>query len=182
MVRDASRVAPSIAARTRVVVADPLQPERLPGVVQGVKVAYYLIHSMSASDGDFQHRDWLAAHNFAVAAREAGVSRIIYLGALASENSHLSAHLKSRHETGEALRSFGPPVTEFRARILVGNGSVSFELVRYLTERLLVMICPRWVVTATQPIAIDDALDYLVAALQSRWIVASPASNGSDTP
>ena len=93
------------------------------------------------------------------------MSRIIYLGGLASETSEISQHLKSRHETGEALRSFGPPVTEFRAGIIVGNGSVSFELIRYLTERLPIMICPRWVITKSQPIAIDDVLDYLLAAL-----------------
>ena len=167
MVRDASRVDLRMAESTRIVVADVLQPETVAAAMQGVKVAYYLIHSMSASDGDFQERDRLAAHNFAVAARQAGVNRIIYLGGLASETSQISAHLKSRLETGEALRRFGPPVTEFRAGIIVGNGSVSFELIRYLTERLPVMICPRWVITRTQPIAIDDVLDYLVAALQS---------------
>ena len=167
MVRDASRVGPRMAESTRIVVADVLQPESVAAAMQGIEVAYYLIHSMSASGGDFQERDRLAAHNFAVAARQAGVNRIIYLGGLASETSQISLHLKSRHETGEALRRFGPPLTEFRAGIIVGNGSVSFELIRYLTERLPVMICPRWVITRTQPIAIDDVLDYLVAALQS---------------
>ena len=167
MVRDVSRVDPRMAERTRIVVADVLQPESVAAAMQGIEVAYYLIHSMSASGGDFQERDRHAAHNFAVAARQAGVNRIIYLGGLASETSQISAHLKSRQETGEALRSFGPPLTEFRAGIIVGNGSVSFELIRYLTERLPVMICPRWVITRTQPIAIDDVLDYLVAALNS---------------
>jgi uncharacterized protein YbjT (DUF2867 family) len=168
MVRDAWRVDPRVAESTRVVVADALQPESVAAAMQGIEVAYYLIHSMAASGGDFQERDQLAAHNFAVAARQAGVSRIIYLGGLASETSQISLHLKSRHETGDALRKFGPPVTEFRAGIIVGNGSVSFELIRHLTERLPVMICPRWVITRTQPIAIDDVLDYLVAALQSQ--------------
>jgi uncharacterized protein YbjT (DUF2867 family) len=167
MVRDASRVDPRVAESTRIVVADVLQTESVAAAMQGIGVAYYLIHSMSASGGDFQERDRLAAHNFAVAARQAGVNRIIYLGGLASETSQISAHLKSRQETGEALRRFGPLVTEFRAGIIVGNGSVSFELIRYLTERLPVMICPRWVITRTQPIAIDDVLGYLVAALQS---------------
>jgi uncharacterized protein YbjT (DUF2867 family) len=167
MVRDASRVDPRVAESTRIVVADALQPESIAAAMQEIDVAYYLIHSMSAPGGDFQERDRLAAHSFAVAARQAGVSRIIYLGGLASETSQISSHLKSRQEAGEALRRFGPPVTEFRAGIIVGNGSVSFELIRYLTERLPVMICPRWVITRTQPIAIDDVLDYLVAALQS---------------
>ncbi len=167
LVRDASRVDPGVAQSARIVVADVLQPESVVAAMQGIEVAYYLIHSMSASGGDFQERDRLAAHNFAVAASQAGVNRIIYLGGLASETSEISLHLKSRHETGETLRRFGPPVTEFRAGIIVGNGSVSFELIRYLTERLPVMICPRWVITRTQPIAIDDVLNYLVAVLQS---------------
>ena len=167
MVRDDSHVPHRIAERTRLVVADALQPHSLAAAMQGIDVAYYLIHSMSAAGGDFHQRDCLAAQNFALAAQQAGVRRIIYLGGLASATSQISQHLKSRHETGEVLRRFGPPLTEFRAGIIVGNGSVSFELIRYLTERLPVMICPRWVITRTQPIAIDDVLDYLVAALQS---------------
>ena len=167
MVRDAKRVPRHVAESSHLVVADALQPESLTAAMQGIDVAYYLIHSMSASGGDFGQCDLQAARNFARAARRAGVSRIIYLGGLASETSEISQHLKSRHETGEALRSFGPAVTEFRAGIIVGNGSVSFELIRYLTERLPIMICPRWVITRTQPIAIDDVLDYLLAALQA---------------
>ena len=161
------RVPRHVAESSHLVVADALQPESLTAAMRGIDVAYYLIHSMSASGGDFQQRDLQAARNFALAARQAGVSRIIYLGGLASATSEMSQHLKSRHETGEALRNFGPPVTEFRAGIIVGNGSVSFELIRYLTERLPIMICPRWVITLTQPIAIDDVLDYLLAALQA---------------
>ncbi len=167
MVRDAARVPRRMAESTRLAVADALQPESLTAAMRGIDVAYYLIHSMSAPGGDFQQRDLNAAHNFALAARQAGVSRIIYLGGLASESPEMSQHLKSRHETGEVLRNFGPAVTEFRAGIIVGNGSVSFELIRYLTERLPIMICPRWVITRTQPIAIDDVLEYLLAALES---------------
>lgn len=172
MVRNASRMPARATEKARVVVADALQPESLAEAMRGIEVAYYLIHSMSASGGDFHEQDWRAAQNFATAAQQAGVSRIIYLGGLACETSQISLHLKSRHETGNALRKFGPPVTEFRAGIVVGNGSVSFELIRYLTERLPVMICPRWVITRIQPIAIDDVLDYLVAAL------GSPESTG----
>jgi uncharacterized protein YbjT (DUF2867 family) len=134
---------------------------------KAIDVAYYLIHSMSAPGKNFDQRDCSAAKNFVIAAREAGVSRIIYLGGLASKTSKISLHLKSRHATGGVLREFGPPLTEFRAGIIIGNGSVSFELIRYLTERLPVMVCPRWVTTRTQPIALDDVLDYLVAALES---------------
>ena len=133
MVREASRLSPRLAASTRLVVADALQPESLTAAMSGIDVAYYLIHSMSAPHQDFQQRDWQAASNFGTAAREAGVSRIIYLGGLASETAQISVHLKSRHETGQALRQFGPPLTEFRAGIVVGNGSFSFELIRYLS-------------------------------------------------
>ena len=128
-------------------------------------MAYYLIHSMGGGAAGFEERDRRAAHNFAAAAKQAGVQRIIYLGGLTSQTSPVSLHLKSRQETGEVLREFGPAVTEFRAGIIVGNGSISFEIIRCLTERLPVMICPRWVMTRTQPIAIGDVLDYLVAAL-----------------
>ena len=128
-------------------------------------MAYYLIHSMGGGPAGFEERDRRAARNFAAAAKQAGVQRIIYLGGLTSQTSPVSLHLKSRQETGALLREFGPAVTEFRAGIIVGNGSLSFEIIRCLTERLPVMICPRWVMTRTQPIAIGDVLDYLVSAL-----------------
>jgi uncharacterized protein YbjT (DUF2867 family) len=131
-----------------------------------VDAAYYLIHSMS-SHADFAQRDLRAARTFAQAAVAEGVARIIYLGGLGKASGKLSEHLRSRQETGAALREAGVPVTEFRASILVGSGSVSFEMIRGLTERLPFMICPRWVYTRTQPIAIDDALAYLVAALET---------------
>jgi uncharacterized protein YbjT (DUF2867 family) len=116
---------------------------------------------------DFSERDLLAARNCAEAAKSAGVRRIIYLGGLGDPQAELSAHLRSRQETGAALREAGVPVTEFRAAVIVGSGSLSFEMIRYLTERLPVMICPRWVFTHVQPIAIRNVLDYLVAALDS---------------
>jgi uncharacterized protein YbjT (DUF2867 family) len=162
----------SLPPAVRVVIADALQPGSIADAMRGIDVAYYLIHSMSAAGGDFHERDLKAAENFATAARKAGVARVIYLGGLVSSTSEMSKHLRSRQETGEVLRKFGPPLTEFRAGIIVGNGSVSFELIRCLTERLPVMICPRWVITRTQPIAIDDVLAYLRAALKA------PASQG----
>jgi len=116
---------------------------------------------------DFSERDLLAARNCAEAAESAGVRRIIYLGGLGDPQAELSAHLRSRQETGAALREAGVSVTEFRAAVIVGSGSLSFEMIRYLTERLPVMICPRWVFTRVQPIAIRNVLDYLVAALDS---------------
>jgi uncharacterized protein YbjT (DUF2867 family) len=128
-------------------------------------VVYYLVHSLG-SGGDFSERDLVAARNCAHAARMAGVERIVYLGGLGDPRADLSPHLRSRQQTGDALREAGIPVTEFRAAVIVGSGSLSFEMIRYLTERLPVMICPKWVFTRIQPIAIRNVLDYLVAALR----------------
>jgi uncharacterized protein YbjT (DUF2867 family) len=153
------------------VTGDVLQAETLTAAMQGIDVAYYLIHSMGGA-GDFVGRDIKAAHNFSVAAAKAGVKRIIYLGGLGDPNSDLSPHLRSRQHTGEVLRSTIVPVTELRAAVIVGSGSISFEMIRYLTERVPIMICPRWVYTRIQPIAIRNVLDYLVAALET------PASAG----
>jgi uncharacterized protein YbjT (DUF2867 family) len=164
MVRGASRLRRSLGG-ARMVEADALDPGTLPAALQGIEVAYYLIHSMGGGPTGFEGRDRRAARNFAEAAKQAGVARIIYLGGLTSQTSPVSLHLQSRQETGAVLREFGPAVTEFRAGIIVGNGSISFEIIRCLTERLPVMICPRWVMTRTQPIAIGDVLDYLVSAL-----------------
>jgi uncharacterized protein YbjT (DUF2867 family) len=166
-VRDVTRVRPSISANARVVEADVLRPETLGAAMRDIDVAYYLIHSMTGETDGFEERDRRAAQNFATAARDAGVERIIYLGGLTSNNSPASKHLKSRQETGEVLRQCGPPLTEFRAGIIVGNGSTSFEMIRSLSERLPIMICPRWVTTRTQPIFIDDVLEYLVRALDA---------------
>ncbi len=118
-----------------------------------------------AADRDFAEVDRRAADNFGRAAARAGVRRIIYLGGLTGDAGSLSTHLKSRAETGDILRASGVPVIEFRASIVIGAGSLSFEMIQALVERLPVMICPRWVATLTQPIAIDDVLAYLTAAL-----------------
>jgi uncharacterized protein YbjT (DUF2867 family) len=154
-----------------IVAGDVLQPDTLPPAMDGVHVAYYLIHSMG-SGKDFHERDLRAAANFAAAASAAGVARIIYLGGLGESSADLSEHLRSRQQTGDALRSAGVPVTEFRASVIVGSGGLSFEMIRYLTERVPVMVSPRWVYTRTQPIGIRDLLDYLTAAL------TAPASSG----
>lgn len=145
---------------------DVLRPDSLPAVMKEVSVAYYMIHSMSSSV-DFDQRDLQAARNFGEAAKASGVERIIYLGGLGDSQTDLSKHLRSRQDTGQALAEAGIPVTEFRAAIVVGSGSISFEMIRYLTERLPVMICPRWVFTKIQPIAIDNVLKYLIAALST---------------
>ncbi|MCD6033502.1 MAG: NmrA family protein, partial [Thermomicrobiales bacterium] len=153
LVRDPDRLAGrSWRDQVEVTVGDVLDPATLPAALAGVDAAYYLIHSMS-SHADFAQRDLRAARGFAEAAAAQEVGRIIYLGGLGKSGGALSEHLRSRQETGVALREAGVPVTEFRASILVGSGSVSFEMIRSLTERLPVMICPRWVYTRTQPIA-----------------------------
>ncbi len=166
MVRDAARLqGRSWHGLVEVVQGDVLDAQSLSGALQGVWSAYYLVHSMM-SGSDFHQRDRLAAQNFAQAAKAAGVERIIYLGGLGDSASALSEHLRSRQETGEALRSAGVPVTEFRAAVIVGSGSLSFEMIRYLTERVPVMITPRWVYTRTQPISVRNVLDYLISALE----------------
>ena len=168
LVRDPDRLhgRPWIDA-VEVATGDVLKPETLPAALAGVSSAYYLIHSMSAS-GDFHERDIVAARNFGTAAREAGVARIIYLSGLGEESDkELSEHLSSRHATGAALRESGVPVTELRAAVIVGSGSLSFEMVRDLTERLPVMIVPKWAATRIQPIGIRDILAYLVATLET---------------
>lgn len=152
--------------RVEVVQGDVLKPESLPDAMRGVDVAYYLIHSMNGS-ADFHRRDLIAARHFGNAANAAHVGRIIYLGGLGYPEADLSQHLRSRQQTGGMLQEAGVPVTEFRAAIIVGSGSVSFEMIRYLTERIPVMICPRWVFTQVQPIGIRNVLEYLVAALET---------------
>ncbi|MBV9610242.1 MAG: SDR family oxidoreductase [Acidobacteria bacterium] len=181
MVRGAVRANLGNAERSRIVEADVLRPETLTAVLDGVEVAYYLIHSMSGREHGFEERDRRAAYNFSVAAKRAGVRRVIYLGGLAAAGAPVSEHLKSRHETGAVLRKFGPPLIEFRAGIIVGNGSTSFEIIRCLTERLPVMIYPRWVTTRTQPIAVGDVLDYLIAGLQITGCIEQPVEVGGAT-
>ena len=153
-------------AQVDIISGDVFQPQSLLAAMQGVSAVYYLVHSLGGGS-DFSERDLLAARNCGEAAKAAGVQRIVYLGGLGDPQSNLSPHLRSRQETGVALREAGVPVTEFRAAVIVGSGSLSFEMIRYLTERLPVMICPRWVFTRVQPIAIRNVLDYLVAALES---------------
>ncbi len=165
MGRNARQLTRKFPRRVNVVEADALKPEALDGIFRGIDVAYYLIHSLGAGERSFRRADQAAARNFATAAKAAGVQRIIYLGGLGNRNSNLSAHLLSRQETSEALREYGPPLTEFRSAVVVGAGSTSFEMLRYLTERVPIMICPRWVTTRIQPIAIDDVISYFVAAL-----------------
>lgn len=148
-------------AGCEVVKADVLEPETLGSALEGVDVAYYLVHSMGrGSDGDFAERDQRAAANFAAAAAAAGVKRVVYLGGLGEG----SEHLDSRHATAEVLREGEVPVAYFRAAAVIGAGSESFRTVFYLVRRLPVMVTPRWVRTRTQPIAAADVVAYLAAA------------------
>lgn len=157
--------------QVEVVQGDVLVPATLPPALEGIAVVYYLIHSLYAGV-DFSPLDMQAARNLGHAARAAGVQRIIYLGALGDPASKLSPHLRSRQETGHALREAGVPVTEFRAGIIIGSGSGSFEMIRYITERIPLLVCPPLILSRVQPIAIHNVLDYLVSALQT------PASVG----
>ena len=163
LARNPGALRPRVAASTEVVQGDVLDADALGPALEGVETAYYLVHSMGAPD-DFAALDRAGARNFAEAARAAGVRRIVYVGGLGDAGEDLSAHLRSRHETGEVLRASGVPVIEFRASIVIGSGSLSYEMVRALTERLPVMVCPRWVAIEAQPIAIEDLLAYLLAA------------------
>ena len=152
-----------VAYTTEVVKGDVLDAMSLPPNMIGVHTAYYLVHAM-ASANSFEEEDRRSAHAFAIAARDAGVERVIYLGGLGS-GSKLSTHLRSRQEVGRILRESGVATIEFRASIVIGSGSASFEMIRALVEKLPAMITPRWVTTRTQPIAVEDVIAYLMQAL-----------------
>jgi uncharacterized protein YbjT (DUF2867 family) len=149
--------------RVEVVTGDLLDPAAIARAMEGVDIAYYLVHSMTNSP-DFAARDRIAARNFVLAGRE--LRHCIYLGGLVPDGEGISEHLRSRGETGAILRG-GLPTTEFRAGPIVGSGSASFEMVRYLTERLPFMIAPRWILNQVQPIAVRDVLSYLLAAREA---------------
>jgi uncharacterized protein YbjT (DUF2867 family) len=152
------------AAAAQIIEGDLLDPDSLAVAMDGACDAYYLVHSMGGT-GEFAELDRRAAANFAAAARVAGLRRIIYLGGLGN-GSDLSPHLASRQEVGSILRASGVPTIELRASIVIGSGSASFEAVRALVDVLPAIPAPRWVETAAQPIAIEDVVEYLVAALR----------------
>lgn len=165
MARRPEFLASRVAASTEVVHGDVLRAETLRAALEDVHTAYYLVHSMGSEEG-FERQDRMGAEAFASAARAAGVRRIVYLGGLGDPDADLSPHLRSRHEVGEVLRASGVPVVEFRASVVLGSGSLSFEMLRALVERLPLMVTPRWIDVGTQPIAIGDLLSYLEAALE----------------
>ena len=148
-----------------VAVGSALDIDSLNAALAGVETAYYLIHSMGDNE-DFEQTDRRAAENFAKACSEQNVKRIVYLGGLGDPSDELSKHLRSRQEIGDILRTSSAAVIEFQASIIIGSGSLSFEMIRALVERLPVMICPKWVRVLAQPISIEDVLGYLVEILE----------------
>ncbi|MEO5798349.1 MAG: SDR family oxidoreductase [Gemmatimonadales bacterium] len=163
MARRPEHLRARVAATTEVVAGDVFDPDSLAAAMREVDTAYYLVHSMD-STGSFQHADRTGARNFAQAARAAGVRRVIYLGGLGGGDD-LSSHLDSRQEVGHILREDGVATIELRAAIIIGSGSLSFEMIRALVEALPIMITPRWVATLTQPIGIEDVITYLIGTL-----------------
>lgn len=165
LVRDPSRIElRSWANRVRVIKADLIDRPLPEGSLDGMDAAYYLIHALDAG-ADFAHRDRKAVDHFIASAQ--GVKLVVYLGGLLPPGEKVSDHLRSRAEVGERLRA-ALPTTEFRAGPIIGSGSASFEMVRYLTERLPIMIAPRWIKHEVQPIAVRDILSYLLAALDQK--------------
>jgi uncharacterized protein YbjT (DUF2867 family) len=151
--------------RVEVVAADAQDPASLDAALAGCDAAYYLIHAMEGSPGSFPEEDRLAAKHFSAAAEAAELQRIVYLGGLGEDRVDLSDHLSSRHEVGRILASGATPVTELRAAVIIGSGSMSFEMIRHLTEVLPVIMRPRWVRTRCQPIAVRNVLEILEAAI-----------------
>lgn len=158
------------AFRGSLVVADLLDGQTLEAALEGVGFAYYLVHSMRGRavgrSGDFADKDRKAAENFVRAAGKQGVERILYLGGLGEYGDRLSEHLASRQEVAKILSSGEPKLTELRAANIIGAGGAPFEMLRYLVERLPVMVAPRWIDTRCQPIDIHDAVEYLVGCLR----------------
>jgi uncharacterized protein YbjT (DUF2867 family) len=168
LARDASRLqGRSWRSQVEVVEGDILSPQVVNQALQEVSTAYYLIHNM-ASGKDYVEKEIESAHNFATAASAAGVEHIIYLGGLADPAEDIGSHLRSRLQTGAILRQGSVPVTEFRSSLIIGSGSYSFELIRYLSEQFPILPGPRWMHKCTQPIAIQNVLDYLTSALENQ--------------
>jgi uncharacterized protein YbjT (DUF2867 family) len=163
LVRDRGRARHLAEAGYELHEGDVTRPETLRGAGAGVDITYYLVHGMGrGSSDDFEEGERRAAQAFGEMAKREGIRRVVYLGGLGDEPG--SKHLRSRHQTALTLRESGPPLTYFRAAMVVGAGSESYRTLRYLVERLPAMIAPRWLKTKTQPVAIDDVLGYLAAA------------------
>jgi uncharacterized protein YbjT (DUF2867 family) len=172
LVRSPKKLAGKNWKNVEITQGDVLKPETFGKAFKDADVVFYLIHSMMDGKNQFEYDDRVAAENVANAARHSSVKQIIYLGGLGKRSKTRSPHLRSRHEVGDILRTSGIPVTEFRAGIIIGPGSASFEMIHHLVNRLPIMICPQWVNVKTQPIGIDDVLKYLVES------VNNPAAKG----
>ena len=149
--------------------ADLFNQNELETALVGIETAYYLVHSMEGDKNhwrEFATRERVQAQNFLKAATNAGVKRIIYLGGLVNESLDLSPHMKSRKEVGEILSSGNIPVTQLRASLIIGAGGGSYAMLRYLVERLRIMVCPQWVKSLAQPIAVDDVIEYLIGCME----------------
>ncbi|MFB5620629.1 MAG: NAD(P)H-binding protein, partial [Nitrosopumilus sp.] len=148
--------------------ADVFDQDQLYQAMKGIEIAFYLLHSMEGTKDQWQEfasRERIQAKNFLQAATKAGVKRIIYLGGLVNDSLDLSPHMRSRKEVGEILASGSIPVTEFRASLIIGAQGGSYAMLRYLVERLRIMVCPSWVKSLAQPIAVDDVIFYLAESL-----------------
>jgi len=155
-----------------VVAADALDPESIDRALEGCDAAYYLIHAMKGSPRSYAEQGRKAAENFAKAAERAGLQRIVYLGGLGSDDEDLSEHLDSRHEVGQVLAVGRTPVIELRAAVIIGSGSMSFEMIRHLTEVLPIIMKPKWMSTRCQPIAVRNVLEILIAVLDDHDLTA----------
>src|SRR5688500_18112015 len=165
LVRDEAKARAHLWANdVEIAVGDATEVDDVRSSLQGVDVAYYLLHAIGTG-GDFADTERRIASTFADAAADAGVQRIVYLGGMVPEDEELSEHLRSREQVGNVLLSSGVPTAVLQAGIVIGSGSASFEMLRYLTERLPVMVTPRWVHSRIQPIAVRDVLTYLEGAL-----------------
>jgi uncharacterized protein YbjT (DUF2867 family) len=168
LVRDPSRLSgKSWFPHVEVAIGDTFSPGTLAGAMEGVSAAYYLIHNMSHGR-NYVTREIDSARNFASAGSTAGLEQIIYLGGLADPEDNLSMHMRSRIQTGDVMREGSVPVTEFRASLVIGAGSISFEMIRYLTEQFPILVGPTWMKNHTQPISIQNVLEYLLSALETR--------------
>ena len=161
LVRDRTKAADLAARGCGLVEGDVTDAASIRGAGEGIDVAYYLVHAMAGGSG-FEQRERDGARNFARMARDEGVARVVYLGGLG--DAQTSKHLRSRHETAQMLAAEGPPLTYFRAAMVVGAGSESYRTLRYLVQRLPLMIAPSWLKTPTQPVGVDDVVQYLRTA------------------
>lgn len=169
-VRAVSRTASSLnlpasyRQRFTTIDADILDEDQMTTALLGVDVAYYFVHMMGQANKDFYTQEAVAANRFSAAVIAAGVKRVVYMGGLGNDHEQLSAHLSSRHNTGTILRENCPLVLEFRASMIIGKGSISYDIITHLVHKLPIMTLPRWCISLTQPLALSDALDYLLAA------------------